>query len=112
MSTGEWIALDCRSHVTDLCAQSRTYIDIVFFDIGASAILLGLYPRTHRQPMSNPNSPSPRPTLKLKVAPRVTGPKKREELQSTAPAKLKSGAHWSDEYKERMQADMDALSSR
>jgi hypothetical protein len=26
--------------------------------------------------------------------------------------KLKPGAHWSDEYKERMQADMDALSSR
>src|SRR5271165_4204252 len=26
--------------------------------------------------------------------------------------KLKPGAHWSDEYKERMQADMDALTSR
>jgi hypothetical protein len=25
---------------------------------------------------------------------------------------LKPGAHWSDEYKERMQADMDALVSR
>jgi hypothetical protein len=23
-----------------------------------------------------------------------------------------TGAHWSDEYKERMQADMDALTSR
>jgi hypothetical protein len=27
-------------------------------------------------------------------------------------AKLKPGAHWSDEYKDRMQADMDALAGR
>jgi hypothetical protein len=26
--------------------------------------------------------------------------------------KPKPGAHWSDEYKERMQAEMDALNSR
>ena len=58
--------------------------------------------------------PSTRPTLKLKVgarrsadaskAPPITQPEKK--------AKLKPGAHWSDEYKARMQADMDALRAR
>jgi hypothetical protein len=60
------------------------------------------------------NDPStPRPTLKLKVAPR----KPSTEVKATAPAPAarpskanqKPGAHWSDEYKERMQKDMDAL---
>jgi hypothetical protein len=66
--------------------------------------------------MSNPNPPSPRPTLKLKVAPRATAgkttPTAAPTPKSITPAKQKPGAHWSDEYKERMQADMDALSSR
>ena len=65
--------------------------------------------------MSNSDSTPPRPTLKLKVAPRVNAskaPPTPATPKSTTPAKQKPGAHWSDEYKERMQADMDALSSR
>jgi hypothetical protein len=67
--------------------------------------------------MNNPDSPpdaKPRATLKLKGAAR----KAPVEVKATpAPqpldsAKRKPGAHWSDEYKERMQADMDALSKR
>jgi hypothetical protein len=65
--------------------------------------------------MSDSKPPiSPRTTLKLKGAPRQP-PKE----QATAPeppvrkmSKLKPGAHWSDEHKERMQADMDALTTR
>jgi hypothetical protein len=62
--------------------------------------------------MSNPNSTSPRPTLKLKVAPRLSSNKSPSAPKSAAPQKLKPGAQWSDEYKQRMQADMDALATR
>jgi hypothetical protein len=62
--------------------------------------------------MSNPNSTPPRPTLKLKVAPRLTTSKNPPAPKAAAPEKQKPGAQWSDEYKRRMQADMDALSSR
>jgi hypothetical protein len=63
---------------------------------------------------SSSNPPSSRVTLKLKVAPRKSA---RESKTPTLPqpqrkANLNPGAHWSDEYKERMQADMDALTSR
>jgi hypothetical protein len=66
--------------------------------------------------MSQSNSdPTPsRFTLKLK-----TGPRKPAEPSSIPPvprpqskANQKPGAEWSDEYKQRMQADMDALASR
>jgi hypothetical protein len=65
---------------------------------------------------SNP-IPAPaasRPTLKLKAGAR----KAPDEIQAVpvAPSrnqnKQKTGAHWSDEYKQRMQADMDGLVSR
>jgi hypothetical protein len=63
--------------------------------------------------MDNPNPTSPRPTLKLKAGPRKPAePNKTFTPQPIQKAKLKPGAHWSDEYKERMQADMDALASR
>jgi hypothetical protein len=76
--------------------------------------------------MNDSNSSSggstPRATLKLKVAPRKSTPdaaaKSPEDLKlSSAPRaqpnpKAKSGAHWSDEYKSRMQADMDELARR
>jgi hypothetical protein len=63
---------------------------------------------------SDPSSPSsPRRTLKLKVPAR-----KPPEANKAPPdpavarkAEPKSGAHWSDEYKRRMQADMDELNS-
>jgi hypothetical protein len=62
--------------------------------------------------MNNPN-PS-RPTLKLKAGARKPTP--TGNPPSVPPpdkkAKLKPGAHWSDEYKARMQADMDALATR
>jgi hypothetical protein len=65
--------------------------------------------------MNQSNSDStPRVTLKLK-----TGPRKTAEPRSNQPvprpqskASQKPGAEWSDEYKQRMQADMDALASR
>jgi hypothetical protein len=61
---------------------------------------------------SNPSSiPTvPRVTLKLKTAARKSP---RESKTAPIPAqntsKLKPGAQWADEYKERMQRDMDAL---
>jgi hypothetical protein len=84
------------------------------FDIVASAAIAEATTTTHHEPMSNPNSISPRPTLKLKVAPRLSSNKSHPAPtpKSSAPQKLKPGAQWSDEYKLRMQADMDALSSR
>jgi hypothetical protein len=57
------------------------------------------------------NPTSSRVTLKLKVgarkSPRESKTPPIPQRQNTN--KLKPGAHWSDEYKERMQADMDAL---
>jgi hypothetical protein len=68
--------------------------------------------------MDNSNSssnPTPsRVTLKLKVGARKA-PKESKKTPLPQPhskANQKPGAHWSDEYKERMQADMDALTSR
>jgi hypothetical protein len=70
---------------------------------------------------SEPPSPSsPRRTLKLKVPARKSPEaKKAPEANKPAPnhpamnkkADQKPGAHWSDEYKRRMQADMDELNS-
>jgi hypothetical protein len=65
--------------------------------------------------MNNSNSPSnptsPRATLTLR-----TGARKSPRESKTPPipraqttSQLKPGARWSDEYKERMQRDMDAL---
>jgi hypothetical protein len=68
--------------------------------------------------MNNSNSPSnptsSRVTLKLKTGTRKSPRESKTPLIPRPPitGKLKSGAHWSDEYKERMQADMDALTSR
>lgn len=63
-------------------------------------------------PHSSPPA-SPRRTLKLKVPAR-----KPPEANKTPPSAevnkkvdSKPGAHWSDEYKRRMQADMDELNS-
>jgi hypothetical protein len=56
--------------------------------------------------------PTPRVTLKLKPGARKS-PRESETLPIAAPTRAangpKPGAHWSDEYKERMQRDMDAL---
>ncbi len=58
---------------------------------------------------SNP-TPS-RGTLKLKGAPRKLSDDIRAPLipQPRDKPNAKPGAHWSDEYKRRMQADMDKL---
>jgi hypothetical protein len=70
------------------------------------------------QRMNNPDSPppaSPRRTLKLKVPARK--PPEAGKAPPSASANVnkkvdsKPGAHWSDEYKRRMQADMDELNS-
>jgi hypothetical protein len=66
----------------------------------------------HSNSSSNPTSS--RVTLKLKVGARESA-RESKTLSLSQPhskANLKPGAHWSDEYKERMQADMDALVSR
>ncbi len=65
----------------------------------------------------SPNSGSSRTILKLKSGPRKapSEPKAIPTPTTTRPQaspKLKPGARWSDEYKDRMQADMDALMSR
>jgi hypothetical protein len=63
--------------------------------------------------MNNPKSPT-RPTLKLKAGARKPAAANKTPAvpQPDKKAKLKPGAHWSDEYKDRMQADMDALAGR
>ena len=64
-----------------------------------------------RAPDSFPDPKQPRATLKLKASARKS-PRKSESAPTPRPqtnSKQRPGAHWSDEYKERMQADMDAL---
>ena len=65
--------------------------------------------------MDNSSSPaSSRPTLTLKVGARKS-PRETKAVAVPLPkntSKSKPGAHWSDEYKVSMQADMDALTSR
>jgi hypothetical protein len=57
------------------------------------------------------NSGSPRVILKLKSGARKSPRESRRppHPQPHSKARLKPDAHWSDEYKERMQADMDLL---
>ena len=59
------------------------------------------------------NPPSSRVTLKLKAGARKP-PDESKKQPAPAPrpqnkGNQKPGAQWSDEYKQRMQADMDAL---
>jgi hypothetical protein len=57
-----------------------------------------------------------RPTLKLKAGARKPTPTSTAGTPAVSPpdkkAKQKAGAQWSDEYKARMQAEMDALARR
>jgi hypothetical protein len=69
--------------------------------------------------MDHPSSDPPRPrvTLKLKGPPRKASPPPKAPAPASAvPAannpNTKPGAHWSDEYKRRMQADMDELTRK
>jgi hypothetical protein len=67
--------------------------------------------------MTNSNESSTptksRVTLKLKGAARKSPDESKATPIARTPSKpnLKPGAHWSDEYKKRMQADMDELAS-
>jgi hypothetical protein len=67
---------------------------------------------TNSNSSSNPSTS--RITLKLKVGAR----KSMDQSKSLPTPQLhkksnsKPGAHWSDEYKQRMQADMDNLTSK
>jgi hypothetical protein len=64
---------------------------------------------------SNSDNPSStRVTLKLKAGARkpVEEAKPLPAARPQSKSNQKPGAHWSDEYKARMQADMDALTSR
>ncbi|HEY3851324.1 MAG TPA: hypothetical protein VGL87_10160 [Steroidobacteraceae bacterium] len=66
--------------------------------------------------MNNSDSPppsSPRRTLKLKVPARKPPEASKAPPGANVNKKVdsKPGAHWSDEYKRRMQADMDELNS-
>jgi hypothetical protein len=62
--------------------------------------------------MNDTSSPRPpRPTLKLKAGARKSVDSGKTPIvpQPEKKARLKPGAEWSDEYKRRMQEDMDAL---
>jgi hypothetical protein len=62
--------------------------------------------------MNDTSSPRPpRPTLKLKAGARKSAVLGKAPIipQPDKKARLKPGADWSDEYKRRMQEDMDAL---
>jgi hypothetical protein len=62
-----------------------------------------------------PSNPiSPRSILKLKAGVKKSPPESKLAPHPKPQSKLsqKSGAAWSDEYKQRMQEDMDALMSR
>ena len=63
--------------------------------------------------MSESNTANPRPVLKLKVTPRKSSPEVQTPI-SRPQSKLsqKPNAAWSDEFKRRMQEDMDALVRR
>jgi len=63
----------------------------------------------HSNSSSNPSSS--RVTLKLKAGARKSPRESKTPPIPRPPSKLdrKQGAEWSDEYKQRMQADMDAL---
>jgi hypothetical protein len=63
---------------------------------------------------SNSDPPPSRLTLKLKTAARKPAePSSHQPIaRPQSKASQKPGAQWSDEYKQRMQADMDALASR
>jgi hypothetical protein len=62
--------------------------------------------------MSDSIPPNPRPVLKLKTAPRKLPAAVKIPPQSHAKLNQKPGAAWSDEFKRRMQEDMDALLTR
>ena len=62
--------------------------------------------------MNDTSSPRPpRPTLTLKAGARKPADPGKIPIipQPDKKTKLKPGADWSDEYKRRMQGDMDAL---
>jgi hypothetical protein len=63
---------------------------------------------------SSSNPTSTRVTLKLKGAGRKPSAEGKAPVIPRPQIKpnVKSGAHWSDEYKQRMQADMDALTRK
>ena len=67
--------------------------------------------------MNSPDDSSPpgssRRTLKLKVPARKPPESNKTPPRAEVTKKVdsKPGAHWSDEYKRRMQADMDELNS-
>jgi hypothetical protein len=64
---------------------------------------------------SSPSNPStPRPVLKLKTAARKSPTEVKAVPAPRPQGKLnqKPGAAWSDELKQRMQEDMDALLTR
>jgi hypothetical protein len=63
---------------------------------------------------SSSNPASSRVTLKLKGAARkASGDNKAPPIpQPHSKPNVKPGAHWSDEYKRRMQADMDKLTGK
>jgi hypothetical protein len=63
---------------------------------------------------SSSNSTSSRVTLKLKSAPRKSSDEAKTPPipQPRGKPNVKPGAHWSDEHKRRMQADMDELTSK
>jgi hypothetical protein len=63
--------------------------------------------------MSDSNPANPRPVLKLKTTPRKSPAAiKAPEPRAQSKVGQKPGAAWSDEFKRRMQEDMDALASR
>jgi hypothetical protein len=63
---------------------------------------------------SSSNPTSTRVTLKLKGAARKSSDdiKAPPIPQPQSKPNMKPGAHWSDEYKRRMQADMDKLTGK
>jgi hypothetical protein len=59
------------------------------------------------------DSENPRPVLKLKVTPRkATAKIQPPPPQPQGKLSQKPNAAWSDEFKRKMQEDMDALASR
>ena len=63
---------------------------------------------------SSSNPAASRVTLKLKGAARKSGEVNKAPSipQPNSKPNVKPGAHWSDEYKRRMQADMDKLTGK
>jgi hypothetical protein len=77
-------------------------------DTKSARVTLKLKAGPRKSPGEIKTPPSPQPSSSQQAHPQPTNSQPKNPPPTRA-GKPKPGAHWSDEYKERMQAEMDAL---